>query len=72
MPRKATFYWSQRKQATLHFIQPGGPSQNAFVESLNGRFHDSCLNQLGIGDINDSRATVYNWRNHYNETPPRS
>jgi putative transposase len=41
---KAMFFWSQRTGTCLHFIQPGKPTQNAFVESFNGRFRDACLN----------------------------
>jgi putative transposase len=33
---KALFFWGTRVR--LHFIQPGESAQNAFVESLNGKF----------------------------------
>ena len=42
---KAMRFWSERSGAALNFIQPGKPTQNAFVESFNGKFRDSCLNQ---------------------------
>ena len=38
-------FWSERSGATPDFIQPGKPTQNAFVEGFNGKFRDSCLNQ---------------------------
>ena len=69
---KAMFFWSQHKHVKLHFIQPGKPTQNAFVESFNGRFRDSCLNQQWFRDIDDARSIIHTWRTHYNEERPHS
>jgi putative transposase len=38
------FDWSERTGVRLRFIEPGQPVQNAFVESLNGKLRDECLN----------------------------
>jgi putative transposase len=40
---KALFLWAQRRGVKLHFIQPGKPTQNTFVESFNGEFREYCL-----------------------------
>ena len=42
---KAVLCWTQQRGVKLHFVQPGEPTQNAFVESFNGKFRDECLNQ---------------------------
>jgi len=36
--------WAYRRGITLAFIQPGKPTQDAFVESFNSRLRDECLN----------------------------
>ncbi len=54
----------------LHFIQPGKPTQNAFVESFNGKFRDQCLNQHWFRDLFDARNTIETWRTHYNHAKP--
>ena len=56
----------------LHFIQPGKPTQNAFVESFNGRFRDGCLNQQWFVDLADARRIIAAWRDHYNTVRPHS
>ena len=69
---KAMFLWAQRTGVTLHFIQPGKPTQNAFVESFNGKFRDYCLNQHWFQDLHDARRTIDTWREHYNHVRPHS
>ena len=56
----------QRVGATLRFIQPGKPIQNALVESFNGKFRDACLNEHWFINIADARRTIEGWRVHYN------
>jgi putative transposase len=42
----------------LLFIQPGKPTQNAFVESFNGKFRDGCLNQHWFTDLPDAKQII--------------
>ena len=72
MTSKAMFFWSQSKRVKLCFIQPGKPTQNAFVESFNGRFRDGCLNLHWFRDLADARRTIDAWREHYNAVRPHS
>ncbi len=69
---KGMHLWSQRVGATLRFIQPGKPIQNALVESFNGKFRDACLNEHWFIDIADARRTIEGWRIHYNTVRPHS
>ena len=54
----------------LHFIQPGRPVQNAFVESFNGRFREECLDQHWFLDLADARRIIEAWRIDYNTRRP--
>lgn len=72
MTSKAMFFWSQKTGVKLNFIQPGKPTQNAFVESFNGRFRDGCLNQHWFLSLDDAREIIDRWREHYNQVRPHS
>ena len=69
---KAMFFWSREARIKLNFIQPGKPTQNAFVESLNGKFRDSCLNQHWFRSLEEARDIIGSWREHYNNERPHS
>ena len=56
----------------LHFIEPGKPTQNAFIESFNGKFRDECLNQNWFVSLDDARRTIEDWRGDYNTVRPHS
>ena len=60
------FLWSQRTGVRLHFIEPGKPIQNAYVESFNGKFRDECLNEHWFINLPDARQIIEAWRKHYN------
>ncbi len=69
---KALFFWARRQQVRLQFIQPGKPTQNAFVESFNGKFGEGCLDQQWFRDLPDARTIIDRWRQHYNHVRPHS
>lgn len=69
---KAMFFWSQDTGVRLHFIQPGKPTQNAFVESFNGKFRDTCLNQYWFRGLSEAQQRIEKWRQDYNEIRPHS
>jgi putative transposase len=67
---KAMFFWSRQSEVKLHFIQPGKPTQNAFVESFNGKFREYCLDLHWFASLEDARSTIDEWREHYNHVRP--
>ena len=69
---KAMFFWQKDTGVQLGFIQPGKPTQNAFVESLNGKFRNECLNQYWFKSIEEAREEIDAWRHHYNNERPHS
>ena len=56
----------------LHFIEPGKPMQNGYVESFNGRLRDECLNENWFVSLDDVRKTLAQWREDYNNNRPHS
>lgn len=64
--------WADRHGVKLDFIQPGKPTQNAHVESFNGRFRDECLAQARFPTLARARAEIELWRVDYNCERPHS
>ena len=64
--------WAYEHGVQLHFIRPGKPNENAFVESFNGRMRDECLNEHWFVDLRDAREKIEAWRIDYNEVRPHS
>ena len=64
--------WAWRNGVRLHFIDLGKPTQNAFIESFNGRFRDECLNENWFLDLADARQIIEAWRLDYNSSRPHS
>jgi putative transposase len=64
---RALEIWAEDNGVGIHFIQPGKPVQNCFVESFNGRFRDECLNEHWFTSIDDAREIIEDWRVNYNE-----
>jgi putative transposase len=59
--------WAFQRGVTLHFIQPGKPVQNAFIESFNGKFRDECLNEHWFVTLPEAQVVIEAWRREYNE-----
>ena len=55
-----------------HYIQPGKPVQNAFIESFNSKLRDECLNEHVFTNLAQARAIIEAWRYDYNWRRPHS
>jgi len=62
--------WASQRGVELHFIDPGKPNQNAFIESFNGIFRNECLNENWFSGLEDARRRISAWRRDYNQVRP--
>lgn len=62
----AMLAWSKDTAIDWHFIAPGKPMQNGFVERFNDRMRDELLNETLFFDLDDARAKIANWVADYN------
>jgi putative transposase len=69
---KAMLCWGEERGVKLHFIDPGRPIQNAYIESFNGKFRDECLNQHWFGNLQEAARMIEEWRKDYNLARPHS
>ena len=58
--------WPYLNGVELDFSRPGKPTDNAYIESFNGRFRQECLNENWFLSLEDAVEKVELWRNHYN------
>jgi putative transposase len=68
----AVLRWVEETGVEWHYIAPGKPVQNAFVESFNGRLRDECLNEHVFRSLSQARGIVEAWRIDYNTVRPHS
>lgn len=64
--------WAYAHNVALDFIDPGKPTQNAFIESFNGTFREECLNENWFVSLADAQHTIEAWRIEYNTERPHS
>jgi putative transposase len=69
---KAVEQWAYENGVDWHFIEPGKPIENAYVESFNARFRDECLNENWFTGLADAREKIEAWRQDYNRQRPHS
>jgi len=62
--------WCDEQQVTLQYIQPGEPTQNAFVERNNGALRRELLDAWMFTSLREVRVMVQEWQKDYNENRP--
>jgi putative transposase len=68
----AILKWSQEAAIDWHYIAPGKPTQNAFIESFNGRLRDELLNEILFTSLAHARVELAAWLTDYNTQRPHS
>lgn len=70
--RMGVLKWVQQTGIEWHYIAPGKPQQNAFIESFNGKLRDECLNENLFSTLVEARQTLELWKEDYNTERPHS
>jgi putative transposase len=68
----AILTWADHSRVAWHYIAPGKPMQNAFIESFNGRLRDELLNETLFTSLAQARVALGCWRADYNDARPHS
>ena len=68
----AILRWSQEARVEWHYIAPGKPQQNAFIESFNGRLRDELLNETLFTSLSHVCEALAMWKEDYNTVRPHS
>ncbi len=69
---RAFMAWAASRGIRHILNQPGKPTQNAYIESFNGKFRDECLNEHWFETLAQAREQIGRWRVDYNEVRPHS
>lgn len=69
---RAILKWAGDNDVDWHYIDPGKPQQNGFIESFNGSLRDELLNEEIFDTLDDARRKLALWRYDYNNVRPHS
>jgi putative transposase len=64
--------WAEARHIVIEHTRPGKPSDNAFIESFNGKLRDECLNEHWFINVSDAQEKIGTWRDTYNRERPHS
>jgi putative transposase len=69
---RAFMAWTHGRGVRHLLNDAGSPTQNAYIESFNGKFRDECLNEQWFESLTQARHEIARWRRDYNEVRPHS
>jgi putative transposase len=64
--------WAEAAGMMIHYIQPGEPNQNAYIERFNRTYREEVLSLYVFRSLSEVRETTYWWRNDYNDIRPHN
>jgi transposase InsO family protein len=62
--------WLKEKHVNTHYITPGSPWENAYVESFNSIYRTTCLDRWLFASLTEARVIINQWREEYNTVRP--
>lgn len=68
----AILTWPEKTVVEWHYIAPGKPMQNGFIDSSNGRLREELLNETLFSSLAQAKAALVSWRADYNTSRPHS
>jgi putative transposase len=69
---RAILGWQHERGVEWHYIAPGKPTKNGFIESFNGRLRDECLNEHMFTNLSEARQIIEAWKIDYNTRRPHT
>ncbi|PWB43133.1 MAG: IS3 family transposase [Rhodocyclales bacterium] len=64
--------WAYENGVELDFSRPGKPTDNAKIESFNGRLREECLNAHWFLSLDNAKRKIEAWRRYYNGARPHT
>jgi len=62
--------WAVKRNIQIEYTRPGKPTDNAYIESFNGKLRDECLNEHWFLNLKQAQEILEDWRLSYNEERP--
>jgi putative transposase len=69
---KAMLRWTAKTGVNHHFIEPGKPRQNGYVEGFNSTLREYCLNEHWFAGMEEATNLIEAWRKEYNTEKPHT